>query len=234
MYLKEVPNELEAFSFAIPKASLFHLPFTSPYRRLSALLEGICLPYSGIIRQADVFLPCGTEVFKRPESWICARKAAADSWGLYTTSLPLNRCSLCPLFLKQWFWKAPPGKFLLDVLHLLYSLQADAVELRFFPIHSAVFFLVTLTQGLKRHTLDILRALLFCLPRTKSFGKSAGLFVTFSDQSKGTLFPLKGCMDYKVHGRFLYINLTISSLLRSRCPNHAPACIELLNIMLGW
>lgn len=158
IYLKEVPNKVEAFSVAIPTASLFPLPFTSPCRRLSALLDGICLPYSGIIRQADVFLLCGTEVFKRPESWICARKAAADSWGLNTTSLPFSRCSLCPLFLKQWFWKAAPGEIPFSICQFLFRQMLWSWGL--FPLHSTVFSLVILTQGLKWHTLDILRALL--------------------------------------------------------------------------
>lgn len=124
----------------------------------SALLEGICLPYSGIIRQADVFLLCGTEVFKRPESWICARKAAADSWGLNVVSLPFSRCSLCPLFLKQWFWKAPPGEIPFSIRQFLFRQMLWSWGL--FPLHSTGFSLVILTQGLKWHTLDILRALL--------------------------------------------------------------------------
>lgn len=59
----------------------------------------------------------------------------------------------------------------------------------------------------KLHVLDILRALPFYLSRTKQFCKSFGPFVTFGDKSRGMMFPLKGCMDYKVHGSFLYINL---------------------------
>lgn len=58
--------------------------------------------------------------------------------------------------------------------------------------------------------------------------------MTFGDKSKGMLFPLKGCTDYKVHGSFLYINLTISSLLTYLCQNQASPCIELLNTALGW
>lgn len=68
IYFAEASNKLEFLLFAIPEAFLFQLPFTRPWRRLSALLERIWLPYSGIIPKLKTgwcFCSPGTEVFKR-------------------------------------------------------------------------------------------------------------------------------------------------------------------------